>query len=167
MVEMSSGERGEGIARRDDLARPVESGQTAGMQPLFYRMTEGVRITVRPRFEPAHSDPLEPRYVFAYRIRIENAGERTAQLHWRHWYIHDVVAGDSEVAGEGVVGEQPVLAPGDAHEYESFCVLRGPAGHMEGWYEFRRPDGTSFRAQIPRFLLDATRAPPPPDLPRA
>jgi ApaG protein len=137
-----------------------------GMQPMFYRITEGVRITVRPYFAPEHSDPGEPRFVFVYRIRIENSGDRTAQLRWRHWYIHDVVAGDSEVAGEGVIGEQPVLAPGDAHEYESFCVLRGPAGHMEGWYEFRRPDGTKFRAEIPRFRLDATGE-APPDLPQA
>lgn len=125
------------------------------MQPMFNRITEGMRITVRPHFEPGHSDPMEPRYVFVYRIRIENTGDRTAQLLWRHWDIHDIVAGDSQVAGEGVVGEQPVLAPGDSHEYESFCVLRGPAGHMEGWYEFKRPDGSSFRAEIPRFRLDA------------
>jgi ApaG protein len=131
------------------------------MQPIFYKMTEGMRITVRPSYAPEHSDPMEPRYVFVYRIRIENAGDRTATLRWRHWYIHDVVAGDSEVEGEGVVGEQPVLAPGDAHEYESFCVLRGPLGHMEGYYEFARPDRTTFRAGIPRFTLDADGRPPP------
>jgi ApaG protein len=132
------------------------------MQPIFYRITEGIRITVRPFYAPEHSDPMEPRYVFVYRIRIENTGERTAQLLWRHWYIHDVVAGDSEVEGEGVVGEQPVLAPGETHEYESFCVLRGPLGHMEGYYEFRRPDTTSFRAQIPKFTLNADGSGPGP-----
>jgi ApaG protein len=132
------------------------------MQPIFYRITEGIRITVRPFFAPEHSDPMEPRYVFVYRIRIENTGDRTAQLTWRHWYIHDVVAGDTEVEGEGVVGEQPVIAPGEAHEYESFCVLRGPLGHMEGYYEFRRPDQTAFRAGIPRFTLNADGDPPGP-----
>jgi ApaG protein len=121
---------------------------------MFYRMTEGIRITVRPDYAPEHSDVLEPRYVFVYRIRIENTGDHTAQLLWRHWYIHDAAAGTSEVEGEGVVGEQPVLAPGDTHEYESFCVLQGPAGHMEGYYEFSRPDGSKFRADIPRFPLD-------------
>lgn len=123
------------------------------MQPFFYRSTNGIRITVTPRFAPEHSDADEPRYVFIYHIRIENVGQHTAQLRWRHWYIHDSVAGDSEVQGEGVVGEQPVLAPGDVHEYESFCVLQGSSGHMEGYYLFSSPDGVEFRADIPRFAL--------------
>ena len=125
------------------------------MQPLYYQITNDVRVTVRPRFAPEHSDEIEPRFVFVYHIRIENVGSRTAQLRWRHWYIHDDAAGDSEVQGEGVVGEQPVLAPGDVHEYESFCVLRGSKGHMEGYYEFQRPDGSTFKVAVPRFQLDA------------
>jgi ApaG protein len=132
------------------------------MQPIFYRMTDGIRITVRPYFAAAQSDPMEPRYVFVYHIRIENTSDHTAQLRWRYWHISDVVAGDSEVQGEGVVGEQPVLAPGEVHEYESFCVLRGPLGHMEGYYEFARPDRTTFRADIPRFTLNADSPPPGP-----
>jgi ApaG protein len=119
----------------------------------YYRMSNGIRVTVRPSYAPEYSDPGDGRYVFVYRIRIENVSDRTAQLIWRHWHIHDPVAGDSEVEGEGVVGQQPVLAPGDAHEYESFCALRGQSGHMEGWYEFTRSDGSSFRAEIPRFNL--------------
>ena len=82
-------------------------------------------------------------------------GERTVQLLWRHWYIHDSVAGDSEVQGEGVIGEQPVLAPGDVHEYESFCVLQGRTGRMVGTYLFRSPDGNEFEAEIPKFDLHA------------
>jgi ApaG protein len=147
------------MAERADLARRDVNDQTHAMTQTFFQETDGIRITVRPRFSAEHSDPLEPRYVFVYNIVIENEGERTAQLLWRHWYIHDVVAGDSEVAGEGVVGEQPVLAPGDAHEYESFCVLRGPMGHMEGWYEFVRTDRTKFRASVPRFELSADGPP--------
>ena len=127
---------------------------------FFHRVTNGIRVTARPVFSPENSDPAVPRYVFVYQIRIENVSDYTAQLLWRHWYIHDAVAGDSEVAGEGVVGEQPVIAPGEAHEYESFCVLEGPKGHMQGFYHFRRPDGAEFEADIPRFILDASELRP-------
>lgn len=137
------------------------------MNQLFYRMTEGMRITVQPRYAQDHSDPSEPRHVFVYHIRIENVGDQAAQLQWRHWDIHDdALLEDTQVEGEGVVGEQPVLRPGAVHEYESFCVLRGTEGWMEGWYEFVRPDGSKFRAAIPRFSLSAGAAgqqsgPPP------
>lgn len=121
---------------------------------LFHAVSNGIRVLVRPEFAAEHSDAAVPRYVFVYHIRIENVGERTAQLLWRHWYIDDVAAGRSEVEGEGVVGETPVLAPGDVHEYQSFCVLEGEEGAMEGYYIFKRPDGEEFRATIPRFLLN-------------
>jgi ApaG protein len=120
---------------------------------LFHRVTEGIRVTATPFYLERESDPREPRYVFAYRIRIENVGQAPATLRWRHWYIHDPVGGDSEVQGEGVIGVQPTVDPGDVHEYQSFCVLQGPEGHMEGYYVMERPDGTTFRAAIPRFLL--------------
>lgn len=120
---------------------------------FFYRLTDGIRVTAQPFYIADQSDPAGQRYVFVYRIRIENVGEQPAQLLWRHWYIHDAAAGDTEVEGEGVVGETPLLEPGGVHEYQSFCVLRGPSGHMQGFYEFQRPDGSRFRADIPRFLL--------------
>jgi ApaG protein len=120
---------------------------------MYYRITDGIRVTVRPVYLPQQSSPAMRRYVFAYHIRIENVGDTAAQLVWRHWYIHDPVAGDSEVEGEGVVGEQPLLAPGDVHEYQSFCVLQAPEGSMEGFYELVRPDGTRFKAAIPHFML--------------
>jgi ApaG protein len=126
-----------------------------GRVRLFHAVTEGIRVSVRPSFAPEHSDPAEARYVFVYRIRIENLGEVTAQLRWRHWYIHDPVGGDSEVQGEGVVGEMPTLSPRDVHEYESFCVLRGPSGSMRGYYVFHRSDGTTLDVAIPRFELKA------------
>lgn len=119
-------------------------------------MTEpdgGIRVVAHPAYVPEQSSPAAGRYVFAYRIRIENHGAEPAQLLWRHWYIHDAVGGDSEVEGEGVVGEQPVIPPGGAHEYGSFCILRGPRGQMEGYYQFARPDGSRFRAPILPFLL--------------
>lgn len=134
-------------------ARCSISPSKSDVSNFFYRVTDGIRITVLPTYAPEHSAPDEPRFLFVYHIRIENVSNRTAQLLWRHWYIHDDIAGDSEVEGEGVIGEQPILAPGDVHEYESFCVLRGPTGTMRGYYEFRAADGSSFRAEIPMFAL--------------
>jgi ApaG protein len=129
-----------------------------GRITLFQAITENFRVTARPLYLEEQSDPAEPRHVFVYHIRIENMADFEAQLEWRHWYIHDPVGGDSEVEGEGVVGEQPVLAPGDVHEYNSFCVIQGTAGHMEGYYRFRATDGRRFNVAIPRFEL---RAPGP------
>lgn len=125
---------------------------------FFHRETNGIRVSAEPFFVADQSDPGDDRYVFAYRVRIENVGGEAAQLVWRHWFIHDPAAGSSEVEGEGVIGQQPVIGPGGVHEYQSFCVLEGPEGSMEGHYEFVRPDGTRFRAQIPRFLLRTYRA---------
>jgi ApaG protein len=120
---------------------------------MYYRITEGIRVTVNPFYLTEHSDAEEPRHVYLYRIRIENVGTQPAQLLWRHWHIHDPVGGDAEVEGEGVVGLQPLVPPGGVHEYESFCVLQAPEGHMEGSYQFRRSDGTLFDVAIPRFQL--------------
>lgn len=133
---------------------------SSGPHPLFYRITDGMRITARPRFVPDQSRPGMRHFVFAYRIRLENTAERPARLLARHWYIHDEIGEESEVEGEGVVGEQPLLPPGGTYEYDSFCVLKSARGWMEGKYHFVRPDGTSFEAQIPRFLLDADTKPP-------
>jgi ApaG protein len=126
---------------------------------LFHRITNGIRISVRPRYLASQSRPAEGRYFFEYRVRIENVGQQAAQLLTRHWYIHDSVGRDSEVEGEGVVGEQPVVGPGQVHEYQSFCVLQSAQGHMEGTYRFIRADGVTFDAEIPRFILDAEQAP--------
>ena len=119
----------------------------------FSRTTEGIRVSAQPFFLAEQSSVEEGRFVFAYQIRIENVGESAARLVWRHWLIHDPVGGDHEVEGEGVVGEQPSLDPGESFESQSFCILHSPEGHMEGTYQFVRADGTSFRAIIPRFLL--------------
>jgi ApaG protein len=125
---------------------------------FFQQTTGGIRVSAHPYFLAEQSEPDEARFVFAYRMTIENVGEEPAQLLWRHWYIHDPVSGFSEVEGEGVVGEQPVIAPGELHEYQSFCVLQAPEGQMEGYYQFRRPDGSTFNATIPRFLLRTYQA---------
>lgn len=117
--------------------------------------SEGIRVRVQPAFSLARSDPGEGTFVFSYQIEMENHGAATAQLLFRHWLIHDSVGDDLEVDGEGVVGEQPVLQPGGAHAYQSFCVLRSPAGYMEGHYTFVRDDGSRFRVPVPRFRLEA------------
>lgn len=124
-------------------------------RPFYYRVTEGIRITVRPVFVPEQSDPARRRYVFAYFVRLENTGDVAAQLLTRRWLIHDDAGEETEVAGDGVVGQQPTLAAGEVHEYNSFCVLKSPSGWMEGHYHFVRSGGTSFDAQIPRFHLSA------------
>lgn len=127
-------------------------------QPLFHRITAGIRISVRPAFLPDQSRPAAGQWVFGYAVRIENVGPDAAQLLARHWRIHDSIGEDLEVIGDGVVGLQPRIEPSGVHEYQSFCVLKSPAGHMEGEYTFERDDGTRFRADIPRFLLDASEA---------
>ncbi|MEP7382364.1 MAG: Co2+/Mg2+ efflux protein ApaG, partial [Gemmatimonadota bacterium] len=98
-------------------------------------------------------------FVFSYLIRIENAGDMAARLLTRRWLIHDDGAVDTVVQGDGVVGEQPHIAPGQAHEYSSFCILNTPSGWMEGSYHFVRDDGTTFDADIPRFVLSAEASP--------
>ena len=124
--------------------------------PFFYRMTDGIRVSVRPAYLPEQSIPEQLQFVFAYFVRIENVGSQSAQLLSRRWRIHDSVGEDTEVAGDGVVGEQPLLIPGGVHEYQSFCVLKSASGFMEGEYRFVRADSTRFDAAIPRFALSAS-----------
>jgi ApaG protein len=120
---------------------------------IFYRTSDGIRVSAQPYYVAEQSEPEQRRFVFVYHMRIENVGDEPAQLLWRRWFIHDRVAGDHEIEGMGVVGEQPLIEPGEVHEYQSFCVLGGPSGYMEGSFEFRRPDGEMFEAAIPRFYL--------------
>ena len=136
------------------------------MANRYESLTDGIRVTVRPRFSLAQSDPAEGEFVFSYHVRMENVGPQAAQLLFRHWLIHDSTGEDQEVDGEGVVGQQPLIVPGKSHEYQSFCVLTSPLGFMEGYYTFVRPDGTRFRVAIPRFQLQAP-LPPPDDEDRA
>ena len=121
----------------------------------YEKTTEGIRVSVRPSFSLPHSAPGDRRFVFTYLVEMENQSDEVAQLLFRHWHIHDAQGEDTEVDGEGVVGEQPTLAPGKSHVYESFCVLRSPTGFMEGYYTFVRPTGEQFRVPVPRFELQA------------
>lgn len=131
-------------------------------RPFYYKETQGIRISVRPVYLHEHSEPEQYRYIFAYFVRIENVSKRTVQLLSRRWLIHDSIGEEYEVAGDGVVGEQPILAPGDVHEYQSFCILKSTDGYMEGSYRFVGKDEVLFDAAIPRFILAADMSALPP-----
>jgi len=116
-------------------------------------ITHGIRVTVSSNYIPAQSAPKARRYVFAYTVRIANEGTETAQLKSRHWIITDGNGKVEQVRGPGVVGEQPLLKPGEHFEYTSGCVLETPRGSMEGTYQMVRSDGTEFDATIAPFAL--------------
>ena len=116
-------------------------------------VSEGIRVTVESTFLAEHSSPENDRYAFAYFVTIANEGAPRVQLRRRHWIITDGNGKVEEVEGPGVVGEQPVLDPGDAHRYTSGAVIATPVGTMEGSYEMHETTGRIFRAKIPRFSL--------------
>ena len=116
-----------------------------------------IDVEAQAFFVPEQSDEEENHYVFTYLIRIRNKGSQSAQLISRHWLIRDLDNHEQEVQGDGVVGEQPVILPGQTYEYMSGTSLEGPVGTMRGSYLMRSEDGTEFDAQIPEFLLSAPR----------
>ncbi len=120
-------------------------------------VTRGIRITVQSRFEPERSAPDESQWFFSYHVRIANEGEAVAQLVSRHWIITDGDGKEQVVRGPGVVGEQPVLEPGEAFEYTSGCPLGTPVGSMRGTYRMVAPGGEAFDAEIAPFGLAEPR----------
>ncbi len=122
-------------------------------------VTEGIRISARARYEPTHSDPKAARFIFSYRITILNRSDATVQLMRRHWVVRDSLAAVREVEGAGVVGETPILEPGEEFSYSSACDLRSGFGRMEGSYLMRRVhDGVEFRVAIPEMHLACPEA---------
>lgn len=117
--------------------------------------TGGITVRAAPNFLAAQSEPARGRWFWSYHIRIENNGDEPVQLLTRHWKITDGRGTVNHVDGDGVVGEQPLLAPGDSHDYVSGCPLPTPTGRMEGHFRFIRADGGSFLADIPAFNLIA------------
>lgn len=116
--------------------------------------TRGIRIVVQPRYLPEHSTPAAGQYLFAYHITLHNQGSETVQLLSRHWVITDGEGRVEEVRGPGVVGHQPVLAPGDIFEYTSGCPLGTPVGTMHGEFNMVvTPTGERFDALIAPFRL--------------
>ena len=115
--------------------------------------TRGIRVQVRSQYLPERSTPRENQYLFAYHIRVSNEGDETAQLVSREWIINDADGHVERVNGPGVVGEQPVLGPGDSFEYTSFCPLKTAVGTMQGHYQMVTASGESFDAAIAPFTL--------------
>lgn len=116
-------------------------------------VTSGVRVQVRARYSAEHSSPPQSRWFFLYTITISNEGRSTVQLINRHWTIVDGTGHTEEVHGPGVVGEQPVLEPGQRFEYTSGCPLPTPFGSMAGTFDMARRDGTRFEAEVGLFQL--------------
>lgn len=115
--------------------------------------TRGVRVQVKSVYVAERSSPVENHFFFAYRVRISNEGDETVQLVSREWIITDADGNVERVRGPGVVGEQPVLGPGEAFEYTSFCPLRTPIGSMHGSYQMVSARGERFDATIAPFSL--------------
>lgn len=122
-------------------------------------MSEKNKIIVEanPYYIEAQSSPVHNRYVFAYTITITNAGSVPAKLMTRHWLITDANGKIQEVNGEGVVGEQPYLAPGDSFRYTSAAMIETPVGVMQGNYHMLSDNGENFKAYIPKFTLSIPR----------
>ena len=115
--------------------------------------TRGIRVQVDSFYEAERSSPQESYYFFVYQVRISNVGREAAQLISREWFITDANGDTQRVQGPGVVGEQPVLAPGEQFEYTSFCPLSTPVGSMRGSYHMVLESGASFEAEIAAFSL--------------
>jgi len=121
---------------------------------MYRKTTRDIQVTVEPSFLETESAPDRGRYFFAYRIEIANLGAETVTLNSRHWRITDAVGRTEEIDGAGVVGEQPVLSPGETFSYTSGCPLPTPSGFMVGSYQMQNERGEIFTIAIPPFSLD-------------
>jgi ApaG protein len=125
-------------------------------EPTIYRaITKGIAVSVMPTYREAQSSPGSSQYFWAYRVTIENQGQDTVKLQSRHWMITNARGEFTEVKGAGVVGEQPVLKPGESYEYTSGALLNTTSGMMGGSYQMENEDGERFDIEIPTFSLDS------------
>ena len=129
-----------------------ESGEESG---AYARTTRSITVTVEPFYLDDQSVPEENHFVWAYHVRIQNHGEQTVQLLTRFWRITDSLGNVQEVRGDGVVGEQPILNPGDSFEYTSGTPLPTPSGIMVGAYQMLAQSGERFEIDVPAFSLDS------------
>ena len=122
---------------------------------MYQETTRNIAITVEPTYLDDESSPENSRFIWSYHVRIANEGTETVQLRDRHWRIMDARGRVQEVRGVGVVGEQPVLGPGESYAYTSGAPLSTPSGFMSGTYRMETADGESFDVTIPAFSLDS------------
>ncbi len=140
---------------RDVGGSAGHDGPPASGSTMYTAVTRDIQITVIPQYLADQSDPEDGRYVWAYTIEVANLGRRTVQLVARHWVITDAAGKVETVSGLGVVGEQPVLNPGETFRYTSGCPLSTSSGVMEGHYRMIDDAGASFDVEIPAFSLDS------------
>lgn len=141
-------------------SRPRNGSGIRAMYETFYdqmynQTTKNISVTVTPIFLEDQSEPDEDHFVWAYQVRIENHGPETVQLRSRYWHITDANGLVQEVRGSGVVGEQPVLEPGESFEYTSGTPLNTPSGIMVGSYQMQTDEGDLIEVDIPAFSLDS------------
>lgn len=122
------------------------------------KLEDSVKVSVKTEYLEEQSMPEDDRYVFAYHINIRNNGNQAATLRTRHWFIANGNADVQEVKGEGVIGEQPTIEPGETYRYSSGSVLSTRVGSMRGYYVMEADDGTLFHATIPVFTLSLPNA---------
>lgn len=127
---------------------------------MYRKNTNDILVSVLPVYIDERSDPDRDLYFWAYRVTIQNDSPNTVRLINRYWHITDGTGAVEEVSGEGVVGEQPVIAAGEQYEYTSGCPLKTPSGIMVGHYEMRLQDGSLIKVAIPAFSLDLPDANP-------
>jgi ApaG protein len=123
--------------------------------PVSEAVTRGIRVQVISEYSPENSDPRQRQWVFQYTVRITNQGQEKVQLVSRHWIITDALEHIEEVRGPGVVGQQPVLGPGESFQYSSWCPLQTSTGTMRGAYQMVGAGGKSFEIEIALFALRA------------
>jgi len=121
---------------------------------IFQETTSDITVSVRPEYLADQSDPDQGHYAWAYHVRIENNGNRVVQLLSRHWKIADSHGSCQEIVGDGIVGHQPTLGPGDTFEYTSGTPLNAPSGFMSGTFHMISEDGGRFNVAVPAFALD-------------
>lgn len=124
------------------------------MSGSYRAITDSIEVSVEPYYLDDESKPEDNEFIWAYLVEIHNGSDKPVQLKRRYWMITDGLGRSEEVRGEGVVGEQPVIEPGETYEYSSYCPLGTDSGIMAGAYVMERPDGTAFEVTIPAFSLD-------------